>query len=71
MIDGLPEKQPDVKDERKGPQVGAPEQALKGFLGSLGGMSLDDCEQRDVKGKMFYFAVIEKRASLVNLLSVQ
>ena len=61
VIDGLPQKQPDVKDERKGPQVGAPEQALKGFLGSLGGMSIDDCEQRDVKGKTFYFAVVEKK----------
>lgn len=60
VIDGLPEKQPDVKDERKGPQVGAPEQALNGFLGSLGGLTLDDCEHREVKGKMFYFAVIEK-----------
>ena len=61
VINGLPEKQPDVKDERKGPQVGAPEQALKGFLGSLGGLTLDDCEQRDVKGKTFYFAVIDKK----------
>jgi len=61
VIDGLPEKQPDVKDERKGPQVGAPEQALAGFVKSLGEMSLDDCEQRDVKGKMFYFAVMEKK----------
>ena len=61
VIDGLPEKQPDVKDERKGPQVGAPEQAVNGFLGSLGGLTLDDCEQRDVKGKTFYFAVIEKK----------
>lgn len=61
VIDGLPEKQPDIKDERKGPQVGAPEQAIKGFLGSLGGLTLDDCEQRDVKGKTFYFAVIDKK----------
>ena len=61
VVDGLPEKQPDVKDERKGPQVGAPEQAVNGFLGSLGGLTLDDCEQRDVKGKTFYFAVIEKK----------
>jgi len=61
VIDGLPEKQPDVKDERKGPQVGAPEQAVNGFLGSLGGLTLDDCEQREVKGKTFYFAVIEKK----------
>ncbi len=61
VVDGLPEKQPDVKDERKGPQVGAPEQALNGFLGSLGGLSLDDCEQREVKGKTFYFAIIDKK----------
>lgn len=61
VVDGLPDKQPDVKDERKGPQVGAPEQALNGFLGSLGGLTLDDCEQREVKGKTFYFAVIEKK----------
>ncbi|MBT7942216.1 MAG: glycine--tRNA ligase subunit beta, partial [Alphaproteobacteria bacterium] len=61
VVDGLPEKQPDVKDERKGPQVGAPEQALKGFLGSLGGLTLDDCEQREVKGKTFYFAIIDKK----------
>jgi len=61
VIDGLPEKQPDVNDERKGPQVGAPEQALAGFMKSLGGMTLDDCEQREVKGKTFYFAVIEKK----------
>lgn len=60
VIDGLPEKQPDVKDERKGPQVGAPEQALNGFLGSLGGLTLEDCEQREVKGKTFYFAIIDK-----------
>ncbi len=59
-VSGLPEKQPDVKDERKGPQVGAPEQALNGFLGSLGGLGLEDCEQREVKGKTFYFAVIDK-----------
>jgi len=61
VVDGLPEKQPDVKDERKGPQVGAPEQAINGFLGSLSGLTLDDCEQRDVKGKTFWFAVIDKK----------
>lgn len=63
VIDGLPEKQPDIKDERKGPQVGAPEQAINGFLGSLGGLTLDDCEQREVKGKTFYFAVIDKKGA--------
>ena len=61
VVTGLPEKQPDVKDERKGPQVGAPEQAINGFLGSLGGLTLDDCVERDVKGKTFWFAVIDKK----------
>ncbi|HEY9164331.1 MAG TPA: glycine--tRNA ligase subunit beta [Magnetovibrio sp.] len=68
VIDGLPEKQPDVNDERKGPQVGAPEQAMKGFLSSTG-LTVDQCEQRDVKGKLFYFAVIAKKgAATVDVL---
>jgi len=61
VVDGLPDQQADVKDERKGPQVGAPEQAINGFLKALGGLSLDDCEQRQVKGKTFYVAVMEKK----------
>ncbi|MBC8270332.1 MAG: glycine--tRNA ligase subunit beta [Rhodospirillaceae bacterium] len=61
VVAGLPEKQPDIKDERKGPQVGAPEQAINGFLGSLAGLTLDDCEQREVKGKTFWFAMIDKK----------
>ncbi|MEQ9527720.1 MAG: glycine--tRNA ligase subunit beta, partial [Parvibaculaceae bacterium] len=32
VIDDLPEKTPDVKEERKGPKVGAPEKAIEGFL---------------------------------------
>ena len=28
VIEGLPERTPDLKEERKGPRVGAPEQAL-------------------------------------------
>lgn len=68
VIDGLPEKQPDVNDERKGPQVGAPEQAMKGFLSSTG-LTVEQCEQRDVKGKLFYFAVIAKKgAATVDVL---
>ena len=66
VVEGLPDKQPDIKDERKGPQVGAPEQAINGFLGSLGGLTLDDCEQREVKGKTFWFAVIDKKGRDTN-----
>jgi len=63
VVDGIPETQPDVSEEKRGPQVGAPEQAINGFLGSLDGMAMDDCEQREVKGKTYYFAVIEKKGS--------
>ena len=61
VVDGLPNKQPDVKEERKGPKVGSPEPAIKGFLGSVGLESVDQCEKREVKGKEFYFAVIDKK----------
>ncbi|MEP2182713.1 glycine--tRNA ligase subunit beta, partial [Roseibium sp.] len=33
VIDGLPDKQPDTSEERRGPKADAPEKALAGFLG--------------------------------------
>ncbi|MFM2128970.1 MAG: hypothetical protein RL477_516 [Pseudomonadota bacterium] len=60
VIDAIPEAQPDVRDERKGPAVDAPEKAIAGFLGSVG-LTREQCETRDVKGKQFLFAVIEKK----------
>ena len=60
VIEGLPDKQPDVREERKGPKVGAPEQAVNGFLGSTG-LSLDQCEIQEGKKGSFYVAVIEKK----------
>ena len=35
-VAGLPDRQPDTREERKGPRVGAPEKALEGFLKSAG-----------------------------------
>src|SRR5262249_17508648 len=35
-VDGLPTRQSDVKEERKGPRVGAPDAAIQGFLKSAG-----------------------------------
>jgi len=61
VVTGLPEKQPDVKDERKGPQVGAPEQAMNGFKSSL--PEGTQIEERELKGKTFYFAVIDKKGA--------
>ena len=48
-INGLPLKQPDVSEEKKGPRVGAPEKAIEGFLRSAG-ITLDQCEKRSDAG---------------------
>jgi glycyl-tRNA synthetase beta chain len=61
VIDGLPEKQPDVTEEKKGPRVGSPDQAIKGFLKGAGLSSLDKCEKREVGKAEFWFAVVYKK----------
>lgn len=56
---GLTDRSPDLKEERKGPRVDAPEKAIEGFL--LGaGVSKDQLEVRDEKKGQVYFALIEK-----------
>ena len=62
-VEGLPERQPDVRQERKGPRVGSPDKATDGFLRSVGFDSLDRCEVREVKGADFWFAVIERKGA--------
>ena len=59
-VSGLPVKQADVREERKGPRVGSPEQAVQGFLRGAGLTSLDQCEKRDTGKGEFWFAVVEK-----------
>lgn len=59
VVDNLAEATPDVAEERRGPRVGAPAQALDGFLKGAG-IGLEDCEQRDTGKGVFYFAVIKK-----------
>lgn len=61
VVDGVPTAQADVREEKKGPRVGSPEQALAGFLKSTGLASIDQAEQRDTGKGVFYFAVIEKK----------
>src|SRR5262249_21042051 len=57
---GVPIKQPDAREERKGPRVGAPEGAIQGFLRAAGLKSIAEAKvQPDKKGD-FYVAVIEK-----------
>ncbi|MCA1952888.1 MAG: glycine--tRNA ligase subunit beta, partial [Hyphomicrobiales bacterium] len=64
---GLPARQPDTREERKGPRVGAPEAALAGFLKSAGLTDISEAKiESDPKKGEFYVAVIEKpgRATL-------
>ncbi len=58
---GLPARQPDRKEEKKGPRVGAPEKAIEGFLKSAGLSSLDQCEIVDDKKGRYYVARIEEK----------
>src|SRR5918997_5701054 len=59
IADGIPEHQPDRSEERRGPRVGAPTQAVDGFLRSTGLASIEQCEVRDTGRGEFYFAVIK------------
>src|SRR5262249_15648085 len=59
-VAGIPVRQADVREERKGPRVGAPANAIAGFLKAAGLSSIDQAEvQPDKKGD-FYVALIEK-----------
>ncbi len=60
-VHGIPARQPDLKEEKKGPRVGAPAQAVQGFLKSAGLSSLAEATiQKDPKKGDFYVALIEK-----------
>ncbi|HVB16678.1 MAG TPA: glycine--tRNA ligase subunit beta [Stellaceae bacterium] len=59
IADGIPLRQPDRHEERRGPRVGAPAQAIEGFLRAAGLASIDQCERRDTGRGEFYFAEID------------
>jgi glycyl-tRNA synthetase beta chain len=59
-VHGVPARQPDLREEKKGPRVCAPDNAIAGFLKAAGLKSIDEAKvQPDKKGD-FYVAVIEK-----------
>lgn len=61
FVQGVPARQPDLREERKGPRVGAPAAAVQGFLKAAGLASLDEAHiQRDPKKGDFYVALVEK-----------
>ena len=59
-VKGMPVRQPDVKEEKKGPRVGAPEGAIQGFLRAAGLGSINEAKVVPDKKGDFYVAVIEK-----------
>lgn len=60
-VHGLPGRQADSREERKGPRVGAPEGAIQGFLKSAGLASIEQAKiESDPKKGEFYVAVIER-----------
>jgi glycyl-tRNA synthetase beta chain len=60
-VQGIPVRQPDLKEEKKGPRIGAPDAAVQGFLKSAGLSSLAEATiQKDPKKGDFYVALIEK-----------
>lgn len=59
-VKGLPASQADLVEERKGPAVSAPEQALNGFLKSVG-LKKDELEIRETPKGSFYFAKLSRK----------
>ncbi|HYD89021.1 MAG TPA: glycine--tRNA ligase subunit beta [Vitreimonas sp.] len=60
VIDDLPAKAADVNEERKGPRVGAPDQAIQGFLKGAGLTSIDQAQIVEDKKGAFYVARTER-----------
>ena len=58
-VEGLLPNSPTLREERKGPRVDAPEQAIDGFLRGAG-LTRDQLEEREVGKARVFFAVVEK-----------
>lgn len=58
-VEGVSAESPTVREERKGPKVGAQEKAIEGFLRGAG-ISRGDLEERETPKGAIYFATIEK-----------
>jgi glycyl-tRNA synthetase beta chain len=61
-VQGVPARQPDLKEEKKGPRVGSPEGAIRGFLKATGLASIEEAKiEKDARKGDFYVAVIERQ----------
>jgi glycyl-tRNA synthetase beta chain len=63
-VTGVPARSPDAREEKKGPRVGSPQQAVDGFLKAAGLTSIDQASiESDPKKGEFYVARIEKKGA--------
>ena len=63
-VGGLPAASADTREDKKGPRVGAPQQAIDGFLKAAGLTSIDEARiEADPKKGDFYIAHIEKQGA--------
>jgi len=59
VVEGLPARSPDVREEKKGPRVDAPDAAIQGFVKAAGLKSIKDAETREDKKGSYYVALLE------------
>jgi glycyl-tRNA synthetase beta chain len=63
-VTGVPARSPDTREEKKGPRVGSPQQAIDGFLKAAGLSSIEQAKvETDPKKGDFYVAHIEKKGA--------
>jgi glycyl-tRNA synthetase beta chain len=68
-LSGLPERQEDVSEERKGPKVGAPDKAVEGFARGAG-VAVADLEECETDKGPCWLAVIHRKGrSMADLLA--
>jgi len=60
VIDDMITSQPDTTEQRRGPKIDAPEQAINGFLKSVG-MTRDQVTEQETKKGTFLFAEIHSK----------
>ncbi len=63
VVDGVPEEQPSVSEERRGPRADATEAAINGFLRGAG-VGRDMVEERDTPKGRFLFVTIMRTGRL-------
>lgn len=63
-VTGVPARSPDTREEKKGPRVGSPQQAIDGFLKASGLNSIEQAKvETDPRKGDFYVAHIDKKGA--------